>query len=64
LPGLTPKFRLLRLARWEKEARPNQEGMAMLALAEAHPNIDVMVFYLIASALLAATLYHFHRRRI
>ena len=35
----------------------------MLALAEAHPNIDVMVFYLIASALLAATLYRFHRKR-
>jgi hypothetical protein len=36
---------------------------AMLALLEAHPNIDVMVFYLIASAILVAALYHFHHKR-
>lgn len=36
--------------------------MAMLALVEAHPNIDAMVFYALASAVLAATLYYFHHR--
>lgn len=36
--------------------------MAMLALMEAHPNIDAMVFYTLASAILAATLYYFHTR--
>lgn len=34
----------------------------MLALVEGHPNIDVMVFYLLASTILAATLYYFHSR--
>jgi hypothetical protein len=36
--------------------------MTMLALLEGHPNIDVMVFYVLASAILAATLYYFHNR--
>jgi hypothetical protein len=35
----------------------------MLALVEAHPNIDVMVFYLIACTILVAALYHFHHKR-
>jgi hypothetical protein len=35
----------------------------MLAFVEAHPNIDVIVFYLIASAILMAALYRFHHRR-
>jgi hypothetical protein len=44
--------------------KPHQPGVdAMLALVEAHPNIDVMVFYLIASAILVAALYHFHHKR-
>ena len=34
----------------------------MLALVEAHPNIDVMVFYVLASAILAVTLYRFNTR--
>jgi hypothetical protein len=34
----------------------------MLAMVEAHPNIDAMVFYVVASAILAATLYYFHTR--
>ena len=33
----------------------------MLTLIEAHPNIDAMVFYAIASAILAATLYYYNR---
>jgi hypothetical protein len=36
----------------------------MFALVEGHPNIDVMIFYMLASALLAATLYYFHRKQI
>ena len=34
----------------------------MLALVEGHPNIDVVIFYLLASASLAATLYYCHTR--
>jgi hypothetical protein len=34
----------------------------MLALVEAHPNIDVMIFYVLATVILVATLYHFHTR--
>ncbi len=36
----------------------------MLALVEAHPNVDVIIFYTLASALLAVTLYYFHRKKI
>jgi hypothetical protein len=36
----------------------------MLALVEAHPNIDVMIFYVLASALLVVTLRYFHRKEI
>jgi hypothetical protein len=38
--------------------------MTMIALVEGHPNIDVMAFYLLASAILAATLYYVHHRQI
>jgi hypothetical protein len=34
----------------------------MIALVEGHPNIDAVIFYLLASATLAATLYYFHNR--
>lgn len=34
----------------------------MLAFLEGHPNIDVIVFYIIASALLGLTLYRHHRK--
>ena len=34
----------------------------MLALVEGHPNIDAVVFYVLASAILAVTLYYFHTR--
>jgi hypothetical protein len=43
--------------------RRRGERMKMVALG-GHPNIDVMVFYLLASALLAATLSCFHREQI
>ncbi len=36
----------------------------MLALVEGHPNIDVIVFYVLASTILAATLYFFHHRQM
>ena len=36
----------------------------MIALVEGHPNIGVMVFYVLASAILAATLYYFHHKQI
>ena len=45
-----------------KKPRLPEEWMPMLALVEGHPNIDAVVFYLLASAILAATLYYFHTR--
>jgi hypothetical protein len=36
--------------------------MTMLVLVEGHPNIDAMVFYAIAAAILITALYRFHRR--
>jgi hypothetical protein len=36
----------------------------MLALVEGHPNIDIIIFYLAASAILAVTLYHFHQKQV
>jgi hypothetical protein len=36
----------------------------MFALVEGHPNIDVIIFYVLASAILAATLYRFHHKQI
>ena len=35
----------------------------MIVLVEGHPNIDAIVFYVLMSAILAATLYYFHRRQ-
>jgi hypothetical protein len=34
----------------------------MLALIEGHPNIDVIIFYIIATAVLTVTLYRHHRK--
>jgi len=36
----------------------------MLALVEGHPNIDAIIFYVVACAILAATLYFFHTRQM
>lgn len=49
----------------EGNKKPHQPGewMTMLALVEGHPNIDVMIFYVVASAILAATLYYFHHKQ-
>jgi hypothetical protein len=37
--------------------------MTMLTLMEGHPNIDAMVFYAIAVAILVAALYRFHHKQ-
>jgi hypothetical protein len=37
--------------------------MTMLALVEGHPNIDAIVFYVLAAAMLAAALYYFHHKQ-
>jgi hypothetical protein len=34
----------------------------MLALIKAHPNIDLIVFYVLASAVVGLTLNYFHTR--
>jgi hypothetical protein len=62
--GPAANFSLPRLARGEEEATPAKERMTMVALVEGHPNIDVIIFYLLASAILAVTLYQFHRRQV
>jgi hypothetical protein len=36
----------------------------MFAFVAGHPNIDVVVFYAFAAAMLAATLYYFHHKRV
>jgi hypothetical protein len=36
----------------------------MLALIEGHPNVDVIIFYLVASALLTLLLYRHHRKTV
>jgi hypothetical protein len=38
------------------------EWIAVLALIEGHPNIDVIIFYIVASTILAAILYRHHRK--
>ena len=42
-----------RLTRREQEATPAMEWNAMIALVEGHPNLDLIVFYALASAALA-----------
>ncbi len=36
----------------------------MFALVEGHPNIDLMILYVIASGILAATLYYHHHKQV
>jgi hypothetical protein len=36
----------------------------MIALVEGHPNIDAIALYVLMSAILAATLYYFHRKQM
>jgi hypothetical protein len=57
-------FRRSRLARREQEATPAMEWNAMLTLVEGHPNLDMIVVYAPASAVLVAALYYFHHRQM
>jgi hypothetical protein len=34
----------------------------MLALVEGHPNVDVIIFYILAVAVLTVALYRHHRK--
>lgn len=36
----------------------------MLATVEAYPNVDLMVFYVVVTAILALMLYRYHRTRV
>jgi hypothetical protein len=36
----------------------------MIALVEGHPNLDLIVFYALASAAVAAILYYFHHQQM
>jgi hypothetical protein len=36
----------------------------MFALVEGHPNIDVMIFYIVGSAIFALMLYRYHRKQV
>jgi hypothetical protein len=36
----------------------------MFAFAEGHPNIDVMIFYVVGSATFAYMLYRYHREQV
>jgi hypothetical protein len=53
-----------RLARGEEEATPAREWMTMLALVEGHPNIDALIFYAIATAILVTALYRFYHKQM
>jgi hypothetical protein len=35
-----------------------------VALVEGHPNIDLIIFYMLGSAILAAKLYYLHHKRV
>jgi hypothetical protein len=35
--------------------------MTMLTTVEAYPNVDMMIFYVIATAIFALLLYRYHR---
>jgi hypothetical protein len=36
----------------------------MFALVEGHPNIDVIIFYVVGSAIFAWMLYRYHRKQV
>jgi hypothetical protein len=44
-------------------AKPDWERVNTQAKAPTS-NIDVIIFYVLASAIVAVTLYHFHRRQV
>jgi hypothetical protein len=59
---LAARLQESRLARGEEEATPPEEWIAMLALVEGHPNVDVIIFYIFAAAILTLLLYRHHRK--
>jgi hypothetical protein len=38
--------------------------MTMLATVEAYPNVDILVFYVVATAIFALMLYRYHRTQL
>jgi hypothetical protein len=36
----------------------------MFALVEGHPNIDVIIFYVVGSAIFAWMLHRYHRKQV
>jgi hypothetical protein len=47
-----------------KKPHQTREWIAMFALVERHPNIDVMIFYVVGSAIFALMLYRYHRKQV
>jgi hypothetical protein len=46
----------------KKKPHHLREWIAMLAVIEGHPNVDAVVFYILACAILTVTLYRHHRK--
>ena len=38
--------------------------MTMLATVEAYPNVDILIFYAVATAIFALMLYRYHRAQL
>jgi hypothetical protein len=47
-----------------KKPHQTREWIAMFALVEGHPNTDIMIFYVVASAIFAFMLYRYHRKQV
>jgi hypothetical protein len=48
----------------KKKPHQTREWMTMLATVEAYPNVDIMVFYAVATAIFALMLYRYHRSQV
>jgi hypothetical protein len=49
--------------RGNKKPHRTKEWITMLATVAAYPNVDMMVFYVVAIAIFALTLYRYHRKQ-
>jgi hypothetical protein len=47
-----------------KKPHQTREWIAMFALVEGYPNTDIMIFYVVASAIFAFMLYRYHRKQV
>jgi hypothetical protein len=47
-----------------KKPHRTREWIAMFALVEGYPNIDVMILYVVGSAIFAFMLYRYHRKQV